>query len=337
MMNFWKNFPGGFLALAPMEDVTDTVFRQIVVSVARPNVMFTEFVNVEGLCHWMSSRPQRSGVEGSLDFARDDKQNPVLQRLVFAEIERPIVAQIWGTDPDKFCEAAKHAKKLGFDGVDINFGCPDRKVMKIGAGAAQISNNQDTRNKVKNIIEATKTGAEDLPVSVKTRIGIKTIVTEEWLGFLLEQDLAAITVHGRTAAEMSLVSAHWDEIGKVVKLRDKMNLPTKIIGNGDVESMDNAKLKIDNYGVDGVMVGRGIFKNVAVFSAKGEVLSPKDKSNLLINHLILWEKTWGGNKNFAVMKKFVKMYISGWDGAGMLRAKLMEAQNALEMMNMLNV
>ena len=296
-----------FLCLAPMEEVTDTVFRQMVTKVAKPNVFFTEFTNVEGL-----------GSAG-----RDE----VIKRLRYEEIERPIVAQIWGKDPKNFYEATKLIKKLRFDGVDINMGCPKKDAVKNGCCIALINN----RNLAAEIIAAVKDGAGKLSVSVKTRIGLDKIVTEDWCGFLLEQKIDALTVHGRTAKEKSDVPAHWDEIAKVVRLRDQKPFATMIIGNGDVRNVQDAMLKAQEYGVDGVMIGRGALENMACFSAQKKVLSAQENINLLREHLELWEKTWGKTKNFAIMKKFVKAYIKGWEGAGELRARLFETTSLEEM------
>ncbi len=326
------------MILAPMEDVTDTVFRQIVASVGKPDVMFTEFTNVEGIAHFCHSEPacRQAGVSeesrkaGSFVVTQDDMiSNGILQRLVFSEIERPIVAQIWGVDPEKFKIAAEFVSKLGFDGIDINLGCPERKVVKVGACGGMIGQNTQTAE----IISATKEGAGNLPVSVKTRIGNKKIITEEWIGFLLEQNLAAITVHGRTVSEQSLVPAHWDEIGKAVKLRDQICKETVLIGNGDVVSLSDARLKAQEFGVDGIMVGRGIFHNPWIFADRTG--SQEERIELLKKHLTLWEKTWGEKKNFAVMKKFVKMYVRDFDGASDLRVKLMECKTAEEMFGLL--
>jgi nifR3 family TIM-barrel protein len=294
-MNFWKTLPKPFWVLAPMEDVTDTVFRQIVASLGRPHVFFTEFTNVEAMAN-----------------------NASKGRLEFTPSEHPIVAQIWGNNPTSFYEAAKTIKLMGFDGIDINFGCPERSIIKQGACSALIGQEK----LVSEIIQATCEGAGGMPVSVKTRIGIKTIVTEEWIGFLLGQKLAAITIHGRTVTEMSDVPAHWDEIAKAVKIRKNQTL---IIGNGDVKSLSEAREKIYQTGVDGVMIGRGIFENPALFAEK--ILSKEEKLKLLREHIDMYEETWGNTKNFQILKKFVKTYISGFDGASEMRMQLMQAKN----------
>jgi len=210
MQSFWNTLEKPILIQAPMDDVTDTVFRQIIARCGKPDVFFTEFTNVEGMC----SRGK-------------DK---VGKRIVFTPVERPIVAQIWGLDPLKFTETAKLIKRMGFDGIDINMGCPEKSVVKRGSCGAII----DNPKLAKEIILAVRKGAVGLPISVKTRIGVKNIQTEKWIKFLLEMDLDAITIHGRTVAEMSDVPNHWDEIGKAVRLRDSMKSKTLIIGNGDI-------------------------------------------------------------------------------------------------------
>jgi len=321
-MTFWQKLVKNrkpFLCLAPMEEVTDTVFRQMVVKVARPDVFFTEFTNVEGISHFLNTSPLSfpspnlgEGVGGE-----------VLNRLVYSESERPIVAQIWGKKPENFYEAAKLIRKLRFDGIDINMGCPEKDVVKNGCCIALINN----RSLAAEIIAAVKEGAGKLPVSVKTRIGLDKIVTEDWCGFLLEQKIDALTVHGRTAKEKSDVPAHWEEIAKVVKMKRN----TVIIGNGDIHSAQDAVLSAQKYGVDGVMIGRGIFENIAAFSPQPSTLNPQENINLLREHLRLWEKTWGKTKNFAIMKKFVKVYIKGWEGAGKLRARLFETKSLKDM------
>lgn len=306
MSNFLFTLPKPFFALAPMEDVTDTVFRRIIASCGKPDVFFTEFVSVDGLCSRGRER--------------------LLPHLIFSKEERPVMAQVWGLVPENFYKVSQEIKELGFDGIDINFGCPQRKIVKKGACAALIDNHQLAHE----IILATKEGAGKLPVSVKTRLGYKKLQTVEWLGFLLEHDLAAITVHGRTASEQSAVPAHWDEIGKAVKLRDKMKKKTLIIGNGNVKSLAEARDKVEQYGVDGVMIGRGIFHNPWLFSAKQNSHIPKEKLELLLKHARLFEEVWGMGKPFNIMKKYFKIYVNGFAGASELRVKLMETHNLLQ-------
>lgn len=309
MNNFWHTLPKPFFALAPMEDVTDTVFRQIVAGRARPDVFFTEFVSVDGL------------------VSRGRKR--VEHRLRFTEIERPIVAQIWGLEPQNYYTIAKELVELGFDGVDINMGCPVKDVVKKGACAALINNSQLAAE----IIQATKEGLSGkLPLSVKTRIGLNQIVTQDWIGFLLKQNLDAIAIHGRTARELSDVPAHWDEIGKAVALRNQMKVGTLIIGNGDVKDRADGLAKVKQFGVDGVMIGRGIFQNLWAFSAKQNSTEHTTliMLNLMLKHCWLFNETWRDRKSFLILRKFFKIYISGFTGAGQWREKIMRTHSTVE-------
>lgn len=298
--------------MAPMEDVTDTVFRRIVMSCGKPDLFFTEFTNVEGL----------ASLKGN---------DIVAQRLLFTPEEKPIIGQIWGKNPQHYLEAAKRLRESGFDGIDINMGCPEKSIVKSGCCAALINN----RPLVSEIIQATKEGAGELPVSVKTRIGFNTIVTEEWISFLLQHSLAALTVHGRTAKEMSLVPAHWDEIAKAVQLRNHMKVDTIMIGNGDVLSKNEALDKVSRFGVDGVMIGRGIFQNPYLFSDSSHWTNMPVKERLLLlkRHLELFHQTWGNTKHFPIMKKYVKIYVSGFDKASELREELMNTTTVEEMIS----
>lgn len=298
MTNIWQKLPKPFFALAPMEEVTDTVFRQIVVLAAGADVMFTEFVNVEGL---MSKG--RKALE---------------QRLKFSSNELPLIAQIWGLIPENFYKAAKYLVRLGFSGIDLNFGCPQKDVIKKGLCIALINN----RKLASEIIQATKEGAGKLPVSVKTRIGLNEIITEDWIGFLLQHNLTALTIHGRTAKEMSTALVHWDEIARSVKLRDKISPKTLIIGNGDVESIDQGLKFVKQFRVDGIMIGRGIFKNPWVFEKPGKMHTVEERLKLLLKHAEIFEKTWGSSKNWAILNKYFKIYCQGFPKAAELRQKL---------------
>ncbi|HTK03543.1 MAG TPA: tRNA-dihydrouridine synthase family protein, partial [Alphaproteobacteria bacterium] len=250
MVNFWKNLPKPFTVLAPMENVTDFVFREIVArELPKPNVMFTEFTNIESLLS--------KGYEANITKFR------------FGRTQRPMVAQIWGTNPESFYKVAKMIQELGFDGVDINMGCPVHEVMKIGGGAAMIDNQKLT----KEVIEAVKKGANNLPISVKTRIGTKSVTTDKWTTFLLEQKIDALTIHGRTAKQMSKGLADWNEIAKVVKIKNQIAPETIIIGNGDIENYEQVINAHEKYGVDGIMIGRGIFKNPWIFDPTSPRLS----------------------------------------------------------------
>ncbi|HEX7041629.1 MAG TPA: tRNA-dihydrouridine synthase [Patescibacteria group bacterium] len=317
MKSIWETLPKPIFSLAPMEDVTDTVFRQIINFTGKPDVYFTEFTNVDGM--------------NSLG----DKK--VSQRLKFGKNEKPLIAQLWGVTPENFYLAAKRILEMGFDGIDLNMGCPQRDVTRHGACSALIKNH----NLAKEIIDATRGGAGNLPVSVKTRLGFSKIQTEEWIGFLLTQNLPLITIHGRTVSEMSKVPAHWDEIGKVVKMRDEVSKDTLIFGNGDVMSLTEAKEKVELYGLDGIMIGRGIFHNPWLFAGVDpSQKSVKERLELLKKHVELYEKIWREKKNYQILKKYFKIYLSEFEGASDMRQKFMETNNyseALELAeNLLN-
>lgn len=305
MKCFWQQLPEPFLVLAPMEDVTDPVFRQVAAAhLPRPDVFFTEFTNTDALCS--------AGREAAE------------QKLRFTPKERPIVAQIWGKNPDHYFEAAQLVAQLGYDGIDINMGCPERNVVKNGCGAGMIGNFE----LVSAVLDAVKRGAPTLPLSVKTRIGIKTVVTQEWASFLLQQQLAALTIHGRTAKQMSAVPADWNEIKKVVELRNALAPQTVIIGNGDVLSYQQAVAYREQFGVDGVMIGRGIFNNPWVFD---KTLPPRshelqDSLQVLQEHVKLFMRE-GNPRKFNLLKKFFKMYVKEFAGASELRTRLMECES----------
>ncbi len=347
---FWAQLPRPFAALAPMEDVTDTVFRQMVgkiggtcLPVGRPDVYFTEFTNVEGICHALEISPVLRATPSLIKEGEGGRFDPVLRRLIFSSAERPIVAQIWGTQPQKFYEAAKVVAGLGFDGIDVNLGCPQKDILKQGACAAMIGD----KARVGEILAAVSEAG--LPVSVKTRLGIKKIITEEWIGWLLEQNPAAVTVHLRTAAEMSAMPAHWEEMGKIIKLRNSLyphpgpppslgggngRKGVLVIGNGDVKDWLDGVRKCEEYGGDGFMIGRGILVNPAAFDKSGRELSRSDRIKLLLIHLNLWHQTWGEERDFQIMKKFVKAYINGFEGARELRAKMMAARTRADVVEL---
>lgn len=312
MKSLWQTLPKPILVLAPMEDVTDTVFRRIVASIARPTIFFTEFTSVDGL------------------FSRG--RGAVIHRFDYAAQERPIIAQVWGNKPELFYKAAQLVAEMKFDGIDINAGCPEKNVISHGGGACLINDH----TLMKEIIQATQEGAAQgalpggrLPISVKTRIGYKKIDTEEWMSFLLSCDLDALTVHGRTAAELSKVPAHWDEIAKAVRLRNVMGKKTIVLGNGDVVDYADAVAKCKKFGTDGAMIGRGIFHNLWAFDPKGisHMDDHKELLRIMREHIRLFGTTWGTSKNFAVLKKFFKIYVQGFDNASQARERLMEAAN----------
>lgn len=313
MSNFWEKIPKPFLVLAPMEDVTDYVFREIIATeLPKPDVFFTEFTNADGL------------------FSRGSDE--VIKRFKFNESHRPIVAQIWGSNPDTIYKASKLISDLGFNGIDINMGCPVHAVVAKGAGAALCK----TPELAKEIIDAAKKGSGGVPVSVKTRLGYDKVNTDEWISFLLKQDLTALTVHGRVAVEMSKFPANWDEIGKAVKLKNDIAPKTLIIGNGDIKSRAQAIEMHEKHGVDGIMIARGIFSNPWIFDKQEKTHSKEEYLAILKKHLALYDQTWRDTKSIDRMKKFFKMYITNSRGANKLRQKLMDCRSFLEFEQVLN-
>lgn len=305
MNNFWQKLKKPFFVQAPMDEVTDVVFRQILAEVGQPDVFFTEFTNTDSL--------NSKGLEKTI------------HRLKFTEKQRPIVAQIWGNKPENYLKTAKLLKKLGFDGIDINMGCPDRIIVKKGCCSGLINN----PSLAKEIILATKEGANGLAVSVKTRLGYNNLQTEEWISFLLKNNIEALTIHGRIALEMSKYPTNWEEIAKAVKIKNGMKSKTIIIGNGDVKTIRQAHEKHKKYGVDGIMIGRGIFTNLWVFDEKinpKEILF-KEKLKLLLKHIDLFNNTWENSKNFESLKKFYKIYISDIENAQNIRTELMKIKS----------
>jgi nifR3 family TIM-barrel protein len=304
--------------VAPMADVTDVAFRSMIAKYSRmgelgggPDVMWTEFVSANGL-----SSPGREVLKRDLEFT---------------EKERPIVAQLFTSDPDNMREAAKLCRELGFDGIDINMGCPDKSIEKQGAGAAHI---RDWKTAQK-VIRAAQEGAVDIPVSVKTRIGWNKVEFMEWLPKILECNIPVLTVHLRTRKEMSKVDAHWELMPEVVKLVREMTGEIKdggtiLLGNGDIKSVKEGKEKAKVSGCDGVMIGRGIFGTPWFFDEetfeKGK--NTEERLKILIEHTKLFEEKLGDIKNFAIMKKHYKAYVHGFDGAKELRIELMGCETA---------
>ncbi|MEK7514926.1 MAG: tRNA-dihydrouridine synthase [Patescibacteria group bacterium] len=299
---FWKELPQPFFVLAPMADVTDLPFRRIVAQCGRPDVWYTEFVAAAGL----ASRGR-------------EKLLPLLR---FEPSEQPIVAQFFGADPEQMFQAAQLARELGFAGVDINMGCPDRKVMKQGAGIGLCKDPARARA----IIAAAKEGAGDLPVSVKTRLGLSSVDLEGWIRPLLEEHIPTLIIHGRTAKELSQVPAHWDLIANVVAMAKEYQ--TLVVGNGDVMSRAEGEARAQESGADGVMVGRGIFHNPWLFATDPDrPRTPRERIILLQAHADAFEEIWGARaRNFDTLKRFFKIYISGWDGAKEVRTQYMEAK-----------
>lgn len=342
--SFWiklkKEKNGPIIVLAPMADVTDASFRRVIAARGKPDVIWTEFVSADGIF-----------------LGGESGRNALMRDLIFTEAERPIIAQFFTSRPENMEKAAVLATEMGFDGIDINMGCPDKGIERQGAGAALIKNPKLARE----LIQATKKGAaeaakkktaetgvkhEPIPVSVKTRIGFNVNQLETWLPELLAEEPAVITVHARTRKEMSKVPARWEEVKRAVEIRNtfqKKEPPssgseTLIFGNGDVMTVADAHQKAVETGCDGVMMGRAIFGNPWLFSSRPvSEISPPEKLETLVEHTKLFEQLLGKGdpknshpKNFAIMKKHFKAYVTGWDGAKELRMQLMETENADE-------
>jgi tRNA-dihydrouridine synthase len=352
-MGFWEKLPKPFFALAPMADVTDAAFRQIVAKASRhgepgggPDVFWTEFVSADGL------------MQGGRE---------VLQRdLSFTKGEHPIVAQIFGSNPKNIEGAAKLCADLGFDGVDINMGCPDKSIEKQGAGACMIK----SPDIAVTVIRAAKRGAPNLPISVKTRVGYNKVELDTWIPVLLKENIAALTIHARTRKEMSKVPARWEFVKEVVRMRNTLGVPTKIIGNGDVMDLLDGEKKARETGCDGIMIGRAIFGNPWLFDRNRKILqkgswnlpwyarflptrfakkfnggdarytisavSIGERLTMLVAQATLFESLLGDIKSFSIMKKHVKAYIHGFPGSKELRMKIMdEAVDAQSLRNII--
>ena len=308
------------MVLAPLADVTDAAFRRMIAKYSKhiradgteggPDVFWTEFVSADGL--------MRATPEGRAKLMAD---------LIYSEEERPIVAQLFSSDESHMESAAALCRELGFDGVDINMGCPDRSVERQGCGAAMIKNPANARS----IVRAAKRGAGDLPVTVKTRVGYNQDELETWLPELLKEEPAVITVHARTRKDMSKVPARWERVARAVEIRDSLGSETLIFGNGDALSIEDARAKASLSHADGVMLGRAIFGNPYLFHPEKDIsnVTLAERLSVLVEHTKLFEELLP-HKNFAIMKKHYKAYVNGFPGAVELRAELMEAANANE-------
>lgn len=336
MNDFWHTLPKPFFAMAPMKDVTDAAFRALIAKRGKPDVFWTEFVSADGLYHTREKQgdSSRSEVFPCLSL------NPLMRDLAFSEDERPIVAQIFSSKPEMIVYATKLVAELGFDGIDLNMGCPDRAIEKQRCGAAMIKNPK----LAVEIIRVAKE-ASVLPVSVKTRVGYNKESLEEWFVTLLEADPAAITIHLRTRKELSLVPANWELMKKAVEIRNRVNPNVLLIGNGDVESIEEGKRLAAEAECDGVMLGRAMFGNPWVFEGLrkssvewGLTKSPhglQEKLDALVELSYNFEKI-SPQKNFSILKKHIKAFVTGFDGAADLRAKLMEAESSVELERLVN-
>ena len=308
MNNFWQDVPKPFFVLAPMEAVTDVVFRHVVAEAAAPDIYFTEFTNAASYF----SEKGRHSTHG---------------RLAFTEDEQPIVAQIWGSNPEHFAFMAKGLKEQGFAGIDINMGCPAKDVVKTGGGSGLIR----TPELAAELIAAAKTGG--LPVSVKTRLGdVRTDEWRDWLTHILKQDVVNLTIHLRTRKEMSKVPAHFELLHDIKKLRDEIAPQTLLTINGDVHDRAHGEALVREYGVDGVMIGRGIFTNPYAFEKEPKEHSKQELLGLLTLQLDLYDLYTEelGPRPYDPLKRFFKIYVRNFDGAAELRDQLMHTKTTDE-------
>lgn len=313
VMGFWDTLPKeGSVILAPMADVTDCAFRKVIAQYSRagepgggPDAFYTEFVAADGL-------------------ASEEGRPRLLHNFKYSEQERPIMAQIFSSSPENMEAAARLCVDLGFDGIDINMGCPERNICNQGAGSALIKDPEQAQA----VIKATIRGAEGrVPVSVKTRVGWNTNEIETWIPAILECNVAAILLHGRTRKAMSKVPANWEWIARAADIIRASGKPTKFIGNGDIQSLTQAHEYIKRYKVDGVLVARGIFGNPWFFDREKHEVSVREKLMVMLEHTKIFCDELGEHKNFAVMKKHYKAYIHGFDGAKELRIHLMDSNS----------
>lgn len=342
MAYFWKQLHTPFFALAPMADVTDPAFRRIIAKYGKPDVMWTEFVSADGLCHPLGCEK-------------------LMLDLAYTEAERPIVAQLFSSNPENMRHAAQLCAELGFDGIDINMGCPDRTIEKQGCGSAMIK----TPDIAVQIIRSAKQGildaGKDIPLSVKTRVGYNKEIIDEWIPVLLRENISALTIHARTRKDLSKVPANWDYVKRVVQLRNEIAPDTVIIGNGDVIDRADGLVKAQQTGCDGIMIGRAVFGNPWIFNKNIQVvkrgnwkqnfllrliphswakkimgdsrytvsdISLEEKLRVMVEHSKLFCELLP-HKNFATMKKHYKAYCHGFPGAKDLRMQLMDAPDVV--------
>lgn len=312
MQNIWETLPKPFTVLAPMEAVTDVVFRHVVTKAAAPDLMMSEFTNATG---WLHAGDKAIG-----------------GRLVRTDDEDNLIAQLWGSDPVAMEKLAIHCRQLGFKGIDINMGCPDSSAIKGGGGAHMIR----TPEVAAQMIAAAKKSG--LPVSVKTRLGYSFVDEwRDWLTFILQQDVVALTVHLRTKKEMSKVDAHWELMSDIKALRDEIAPRTLLIGNGDVRDRQHALELAEQTGIDGVMIGRGIFHNPYAFEHEPSTHSREELLGLLLLQLDYYDKYHAlTNRPFETLKRFFKIYVRDFDGASQLREQLMHCRSTDEVRSLID-
>lgn len=310
--NFWQQLPRPFFVLAPMEDVTDVVFRHVVAKAGRPDVFFTEFTNSDSYCH-------------------PDGVKSVRGRLTFTEDEQPVVAHIWGDNPDYFRQMSIGMAEMGFKGIDINMGCPVPNVASRGKGSGLILRPEVAAE----LIQAAKAGG--IPVSVKTRLGYSELEEwRDWLTHILQQDIANLSIHLRTRKEMSAVDAHWEMIPAIKELRDQIAPQTLLTINGDIPDRQKGLELAEKYGIDGVMIGRGIFKNPFAFEKEPRDHMRDEYLDLLHYQLDLQDQyAEQVPRSISGLHRFFKIYVKGFRGAGELRNQLMNTKSTAEVRQVL--
>ncbi len=310
----WNELKKPFTILAPMEGVTDVVFRSVIDKAGRPDLFYTEFTNVSS-------------------FASERGRHDALERLTVKSTDKPIIAQIWGKNPEHFAILAEELEKLGFSGLDLNFGCPDRHVNKAGGGAAMIK----TPDLASECIKQARLHT-NLPVSVKTRLGFTSASEyQSWIPFLLNHHLAALTVHLRTRKEMSKVAVHYELIPEIIKMRDEISPETKLVINGDIKDLEMIRELSEKYPeVDGFMIGRGVFQNPYCFTDHEP--TQKELLDLFRFHLDQYDKHLSEVEKYPYepLKHFFKVYINSFDGASDLRVKLMDCKSTNELRKVLD-
>ena len=287
--------------LAPLENFTDIVYRQVLCQIGRPDLMFTEFMNVDVFC----------------TLGRD----AIRRRVLYEEIERPLIIQLWGVEAQNYAETISFLLKEGIrpDGFDINMGCSIKKLIKDGAGSKLIT----TPKRAEGIIHAAQDAAQDVPVSVKTRLGFYEIQTEKWSTMLLSQELSMLTMHGRIGRKKYGEPANWEEIRKVVELRDALAPNTKVIGNGDIHSVQEGEQKAQVAGTDGYMIGREAMMHPWVFTGRTkEEITRKERLDALELHIQLYEKHYGEERPFHSQHKYFRVYLNNFSDARLLRREM---------------
>lgn len=313
-MSIWHDLPRPFFILAPMEAVTDVVFRHVVRQAAAPDLLFTEFTNATG---WVHAGDKAIG-----------------GRLVKTDDEGPIIAQLWGAVPEDMAKMSIRAAELGYDGIDLNMGCPDSSAVKAGGGAGMIL----TPELAAEMIASAKTA--NIPVSVKTRLGYsRTDEFKDWLTHILNQDIVNLTIHLRTKKEMSKVPAHFELLPEIIALRNEIAPNTLLTINGDIEDRTHGLTIVEeNPGIDGIMIGRGIFHNPFAFEKKQRDHNKEELLDLLKSQLDLYDEYSGHtNRPFDTLKRFFKIYARNFDGAAELRDQLMHTKSTDEVRALLEV